>query len=43
MEPGDYVYVPRGVIHTEETIGTDTAEFVIARDAGGGKTTYLEG
>ncbi|HVL32132.1 MAG TPA: cupin domain-containing protein [Actinomycetota bacterium] len=42
MEPGDYVFVPAGVVHTEETIGDERAEFIIARDRRGGETTYLD-
>jgi uncharacterized RmlC-like cupin family protein len=42
MVPGEYVYVPASVVHTEETVGSETAEFVIARDKAGGETVYLE-
>jgi quercetin dioxygenase-like cupin family protein len=38
MSPGDFVYVAAGVVHTEETIGDEIAEFVLARDNGGGET-----
>lgn len=40
--PGDYVFVPAGVVHTEETVGSETADFVIARNRHGGETTYLD-
>ena len=42
MIPGEYVYVPAYVVHTEETLGDETAEFIIARDKAGGETVYLE-
>jgi uncharacterized RmlC-like cupin family protein len=42
MVPGEYVYVPANVVHTEETLGNETAEFIIARDKAGGETVYLE-
>lgn len=41
MEPGDYCYMPAGVVHTEGTLGDATARFVFARDRAGGETTYL--
>ena len=43
MEPGDYIVVPKDVVHVEETLGEETAEFVYVRDGGGGETIYLEG
>lgn len=42
MQPGEYVYVPAGVIHTEETVGDDEAEFILARDRAGGETIYRD-
>ena len=30
LEPGDVLYVPRGMEHKAETIGTDTVTFVDA-------------
>ena len=42
MSPGDFLYVPAGAIHTEETVGDETAELIFARDNGGGETVYLD-
>ncbi|MDQ6748998.1 MAG: cupin domain-containing protein [Candidatus Dormibacteraeota bacterium] len=42
MAAGDYVTVPAGLHHMEETIGDETAEFILVRDGGGGTTVYLE-
>lgn len=38
MAAGDFIYVPAGVVHEEETIGDETAEFVLARDGVDGET-----
>ena len=43
MSPGEYLYVPKGVVHTEETVGDETAFGVYARDEAGGETVYLDG
>jgi uncharacterized RmlC-like cupin family protein len=42
LRPGDYLYVPAHIVHTEETVGDADAEFVFARDKGGGETVYLD-
>ncbi|MFN2463671.1 MAG: cupin domain-containing protein [Candidatus Dormibacteria bacterium] len=42
MKAGDYITVPKNVAHMEETIGDETAEFLIVRDEGGGDTVYLD-
>jgi quercetin dioxygenase-like cupin family protein len=42
MSPGDFVYVGPGVVHTEETIGEDDAEFILARDKGGAETIPVD-
>lgn len=42
MAPGDYVFVPRNVLHTEETIGDEGAEFILTRDGGGGSSIYRD-
>ncbi|MEX2555327.1 MAG: cupin domain-containing protein [Actinomycetota bacterium] len=39
---GEYLYVPKGVVHTEETVGNETAFGIFARDEAGGETVYLE-
>jgi uncharacterized RmlC-like cupin family protein len=42
LSAGDYVVVPSGVLHMEETIGDEPAEFVVVRDGGGGETVYVD-
>lgn len=42
MAAGEFLYVPRMVVHTEETVGDQTAFGVYARDEAGGETVYLE-
>lgn len=42
MVAGDYVVVPKDVVHMEETVGDEPAEFILVRDGGGGETVYLE-
>jgi uncharacterized RmlC-like cupin family protein len=42
MAAGEYLYVPKGVVHTEETVGDQTAFGIFARDEGGGETVYLD-
>lgn len=42
MEPGDYAVIPAGTLHTEMTVGDDDAEFILARDKGGGDTIPLD-
>lgn len=41
MGPGDYVYIPAGTKHTEET-GDDEVELIFARDHQGGSTEFFE-
>ena len=41
MGPGDYVFIPAGTKHTEET-GHDEVELIFARDRQGGSTEFLE-
>ena len=36
MEPGDVLYMPAGVVHIEETLGDEPAEFYVARNNHGG-------
>lgn len=38
--PGDYAYIPAGVMHTEAT-GSEGVELVFARDRQGGETTMV--
>jgi uncharacterized RmlC-like cupin family protein len=40
--PGDVIYVAEGVVHTEETLGDEPVEFVIARDRHGGETRSVD-
>lgn len=42
MAPGDFLYMPAGVVHTEETHGDEQAVFLLARDGGGGDTTFID-
>jgi len=42
MEAGDYAVIEAGLIHTEATIGNDEAEFILARDKGGGDTVPVD-
>ncbi len=43
MEPGDVLYVPAGLVHMEETVGDQPAEFYVARNNhGGGAPTIVE-
>ena len=39
---GDYLYVGAGVIHDEETLGDEVAEFLMARDEQGGETIPVD-
>lgn len=39
---GDWLFVPAGMVHVEETPADSAAEFLFARDARGGVTTYLD-
>ena len=42
MEAGDYAVIDAGLIHTEATIGDEEAEFLLARDQGGGETIPVD-
>jgi uncharacterized RmlC-like cupin family protein len=42
MEPGDWLFVPAGMLHMEETPEDLHGEFLYARDGGGGTTTYVD-
>jgi uncharacterized RmlC-like cupin family protein len=42
MEPGDWLFVPAGLVHDEETPDDIHCEFLYARDGAGGTTTYVE-
>jgi uncharacterized RmlC-like cupin family protein len=42
MEVGDWLFVPAGMVHQEETPDDVHGDFLYARDGGGGTTTYLE-
>ena len=42
MEPGDWLFVPAGLVHDEETPDDAHGEFLYARDGGGGTTTFVD-
>ena len=42
MSPGDWLFVPAGMVHTEQTPDDVHGDFLYARDGGGGTTTYLD-
>jgi uncharacterized RmlC-like cupin family protein len=42
MAPGDWLFVPAGMVHVEQTPDDAHADFIYARDGGGGTTTYLD-
>lgn len=42
MAPGDWLFVPAGMVHVEETPDGAVADFLYARDGGGGTTTYVD-
>jgi uncharacterized RmlC-like cupin family protein len=42
MAGGDYIYVGANVIHDEETLGDEVAEFIMARDEQGGETIPVD-
>lgn len=42
LEPGDWLFVPAGMVHVEATPDDVHAEFLYARDGKGGATTYLD-
>lgn len=42
MAAGDYAFVGANVIHDEETLGDEVAEFILARDGNGGETVPVD-
>jgi uncharacterized RmlC-like cupin family protein len=42
MAAGDYIFVPANVVHDEETLGDEVAEFIMARDNNGGETIPVD-
>ena len=42
MEPGDWLFVPAGLVHDEESPDDADGEFLYARDGGGGTTTFVD-
>jgi quercetin dioxygenase-like cupin family protein len=40
LQPGDFFQVPRGLVHREETIGDEEAEFVFGH-VGGTETVFV--
>lgn len=42
LNTGDWLFVPAGVVHVEETPEDSAAEFLYARDSRGGETTYFD-
>lgn len=42
MEPGDWLFVPAGLVHDEETPDDIHCEFIYARDGAGGTTTFVD-
>lgn len=42
MAAGDWLFVPAGMVHVEETPDDVHGDFIYARDSGGGTTTYLD-
>jgi uncharacterized RmlC-like cupin family protein len=42
MAPGDWLFVPAGMLHVEETPDDSHGDFLYAREGGGGTTTYVE-
>jgi uncharacterized RmlC-like cupin family protein len=42
MAPGDWLFVPAGMVHVEQTPDDLHGDFLYARDGGGGTTTYLD-
>ena len=42
MAPGDWLFVPAGMVHVEQTPDGVHGDFLYARDGGGGTTTYLD-
>jgi uncharacterized RmlC-like cupin family protein len=42
MGAGDWLFVPAGMVHVEETPADSSGDFLYARAGAGGETTYLE-
>ncbi|HUF53357.1 MAG TPA: cupin domain-containing protein [Dehalococcoidia bacterium] len=42
MSAGDFAFVGANVIHDEETLGDEVAEFIMARDNNGGETIPVD-
>jgi len=42
MAPGDWLFVPAGMVHVEETPADMHGEFLYARAGQGGETTYVD-
>jgi len=42
MAPGDWLFVPAGMVHVEETPADSPGDFLYARAGRGGTTTYLD-
>ncbi|HET9476601.1 MAG TPA: cupin domain-containing protein [Dehalococcoidia bacterium] len=42
MVAGDYAFVGANVVHDEETLGDEVAEFIMARDRNGGETIPVD-
>ena len=42
MSAGDWLFVPAGMVHVEETPADSSGDFLYARAGAGGDTTYLE-
>jgi uncharacterized RmlC-like cupin family protein len=42
MVPGDWLFVPAGMLHVEETPEDSHGDFLYARQGGGGITTYID-
>ena len=42
MSAGDYAFVAANVVHDEETLGDEVAEFIMARDNNGGETIPID-
>ena len=42
MQAGDWLFVPAGMVHVEETPHDSHGDFLYARAGAGGETTYLD-
>jgi len=43
LSPGDWLHVPKQLVHTEETVGGEIAEFVFATDPAGLTPVFSSG